>query len=171
MCHWYTHVRGSGERGVSWSLHGRSRTGFESEGGQNMGNWFYDFILASHSRLSEWFLLPHQRKLLHSGKFPWCHCTRSLSHRLRPLLSFCFLFCFVLRCYLFVYFWPCPVACRILFPRPGIKPSTSAVKVQSLNNHWTTREVPCLFLFLKNQVLFFKLFAFYWSMADLIILG
>ena len=82
-----------------------------------------------------------------------------------------FLFCFVLRCYLFVYFWPCPVACRILFPRPGIKPSTSAVKVQSLNNHWTTREVPCLFLFLKNQVLFFKLFAFYWSMADLIILG
>ena len=38
----------------------------------------------------------------------------------------------------FPLFWPCYLACRILVPLPGIKPS--AVKVQ-IPNHWTTREV------------------------------
>ena len=40
-----------------------------------------------------------------------------------------------------VFFWPCHVACGILFPRPGIEPVPPAVEAQSLN-HWTTREVP-----------------------------
>ena len=33
------------------------------------------------------------------------------------------------------------VACRMLVPRPGIKPSPAAVEAQNLN-HWTARKVP-----------------------------
>ena len=40
----------------------------------------------------------------------------------------------------FFCFWLCNTACRILVPRPGIKPTPPAVEAQSLN-HWTTREV------------------------------
>jgi len=37
-------------------------------------------------------------------------------------------------------------ACRILFPPPGIEPTSPAVEVQSLNP-WTTRGVPkCFFI-------------------------
>ena len=46
-------------------------------------------------------------------------------------------------------FWPCCVACGILFPWPGIKPEPSAVKVWS-SNHWTAREFPQMLLL--NQV-------------------
>ena len=38
--------------------------------------------------------------------------------------------------YLFIIFWPCCVACRILVPQPGIKPVPPAVEAPSLN-HWT----------------------------------
>ena len=38
-------------------------------------------------------------------------------------------------------FWPHHAACRILVPRPGIKPVPPAVETWSLN-HWTAREVP-----------------------------
>ena len=37
-------------------------------------------------------------------------------------------------------------ACRILVPRPGIKPTPPALKAWSLD-HWTTREVPTLDIF------------------------
>ena len=43
-------------------------------------------------------------------------------------------------------------ACRILFPPPGIEPTSPAVEVQSLN-HWTTREVS-LFIFESTCLLF-----------------
>ena len=33
------------------------------------------------------------------------------------------------------------MTCRMLAPRPGVKPALPAVEAQSLN-HWTTREVP-----------------------------
>ena len=39
----------------------------------------------------------------------------------------------------FFFFFSCE-PCGILVPRPGIKPTPSAFKVQSLN-HWTVREV------------------------------
>ena len=35
-------------------------------------------------------------------------------------------------------------ACRIFVPRPGIKPGTLALRIQSLS-HWTAREAPQLF--------------------------
>jgi len=38
------------------------------------------------------------------------------------------------------FFWPHLLACKILFPRPGIEP-TSSVKTLS-PNHWTSRELP-----------------------------
>ena len=40
---------------------------------------------------------------------------------------------------MFVYwfFWPPCVACRMLVPQPVIEPGLSAVKAQS-SNHWTT---------------------------------
>ena len=41
--------------------------------------------------------------------------------------------------YLFI-FYPCPSACGILVPWPGIEPSAPVVEVWSLN-HWTAREV------------------------------
>ena len=41
----------------------------------------------------------------------------------------------------FFSFWPCPTACGILVPRPGIEPVPPAVEARSLN-HWTAREVP-----------------------------
>ena len=34
-----------------------------------------------------------------------------------------------------------PIACRILVPKPGIKPTAPALEAQSLN-HRTTREAP-----------------------------
>ena len=43
--------------------------------------------------------------------------------------------------YFYLFIWPCHAACRILVPRPGIKPGPPAVEAQSLN-HWTAREVP-----------------------------
>ena len=39
------------------------------------------------------------------------------------------------------YSLSCPVACRILVPRPGIEPMPPALEVWILN-HWITREVP-----------------------------
>ena len=57
---------------------------------------------------------------------------------------------------LFLNFWPCCMACRILFPQPGIKPEHPALEVWSLN-HWTTREVPWLKFF--NQVFFIVFFS------------
>ena len=45
--------------------------------------------------------------------------------------------------FFFFFFWPCPMACRILVPRSGIEPKPSAVKAQS-PNHWTAREFPRL---------------------------
>ena len=55
---------------------------------------------------------------------------------------------YVQRSFFFFFFLLCHIACRLLVPRPGIKPMPSAVEVRSLN-HWTTREVPhvlCLFI-------------------------
>ena len=49
-----------------------------------------------------------------------------------------------LQCLCF-FFWPCQMACRILIPQPGIEPMLPAVEAQS-PNHWTTREVPCLYI-------------------------
>ena len=42
---------------------------------------------------------------------------------------------------LFIYFWLCHGACRILVPQPGIEPMAPAVEAWSLNL-WTAREVP-----------------------------
>ena len=41
---------------------------------------------------------------------------------------------------LLFFFWTCPMACGILVPQPGIKPTPPVLKAQHLN-HWTTREV------------------------------
>ena len=49
---------------------------------------------------------------------------------------------------LFFFFLPGCVACRILVPQPGIKPSHLALEAQSLY-HWTTREVSMLKLLTK----------------------
>ena len=46
--------------------------------------------------------------------------------------------------FLFFFFLPHPVVCRILVPQPGIKPMPPAMRAQSLN-HWTTREVPSVY--------------------------
>lgn len=49
------------------------------------------------------------------------------------------------------FFWPHPMAYRILVPCPGIKPSPTAVEVLSLN-HWTPGEVlEWLFLNTSNR--------------------
>ena len=51
--------------------------------------------------------------------------------------------------YLFNFFLPLYGAYRILVPWPGIEYMTPVVEVQSLN-HWTTKEVPNQWLFLKE---------------------
>ena len=48
-----------------------------------------------------------------------------------------------------IFFLPLHGACRILVPWPGIEYLTPIVEVQSLN-HWTTKEVPSQWLFLKE---------------------
>ena len=50
----------------------------------------------------------------------------------------------------FFFWWPCQEACRILVPRPGIAPSSSAVTVWS-PNLWTIMEF-LLFLSCKNSL-------------------
>ena len=59
---------------------------------------------------------------------------------------FCFsLYLFIFSFFFFLIFWPCPAACGILVPRPGMQPEPPAVEAWSLN-HWTTREVPlCIY--------------------------
>ena len=47
--------------------------------------------------------------------------------------------------FFFFFFFFGHMACRILVPRPGIKPLPPALEAQSLN-HWTAREVPYTFL-------------------------
>ena len=42
---------------------------------------------------------------------------------------------------LFLVFWPCFTACKLLVHQPEIKPTPPSVEAQSLN-HWTTREIP-----------------------------
>ena len=59
----------------------------------------------------------------------------------------CLYFLFLL--YFFCFVLPCPAACGILVPWAGIEPMSHPVEAQSLN-HWTTREVPCLY-FLKTS--------------------
>ena len=41
--------------------------------------------------------------------------------------------------------WPCCAACGILVPQLGIKPTPLALEAKSFN-HWSTREVPKLFI-------------------------
>ena len=41
---------------------------------------------------------------------------------------------------LIFFFWPHPVACGVLVPRPGMEPGPPSVEAQS-PNHWTAREV------------------------------
>ena len=53
-------------------------------------------------------------------------------------------------------FFACHVACRILVPRPGIKPRPSAMKAQS-PNHWTAREFPS-YAFKMMYVIFHSVF-------------
>ena len=49
--------------------------------------------------------------------------------------------------FLFSFFWPYCMACRILALWPGIEPRPSAVKAQS-PNHWTTREFPYILFYI-----------------------
>ena len=56
------------------------------------------------------------------------------------------------RC-IFVLSWLRHVACGILVPQPGIKPTPPAVEARSLN-HRTTREVPRLCIQLQRHVLY-----------------
>ena len=51
------------------------------------------------------------------------------------------------------FFWPHQMACGILVPQPGIEPVPLAVKARS-PNHWTTREFPPLFKYLKMSFSF-----------------
>ena len=57
---------------------------------------------------------------------------------------------FLLLFWLFGFFWPHRVACRILVPWPGIEPVPPVVEAQS-PNHWTSREVLKHHLFLDTQ--------------------
>ena len=50
--------------------------------------------------------------------------------------------------FLFFIFWPSLVACGILVPQQGIKPSPPTLEGWSLN-HWTTTEVPTQLLKLQ----------------------
>ena len=56
-------------------------------------------------------------------------------------------------CVSLFFFVPHRAACRILVPWPGIEPVPAAVEAQS-RNHWTTREVPqvCLFVILLKEI-------------------
>ena len=40
-----------------------------------------------------------------------------------------------------VHVWPCPMACGIIVPPPGIKPGALEMEVWN-PTHWTTREYP-----------------------------
>ena len=48
---------------------------------------------------------------------------------------------------IFFISWSHHMACGILVPQPGITPATPAVEMRSLN-HWTTKEVFTIFVFL-----------------------
>ena len=50
----------------------------------------------------------------------------------------------LLRRYIYLYFQPHFTACRLLVPRPGIKPMLLALEAQCLK-HWTSRKVPVLY--------------------------
>ena len=53
--------------------------------------------------------------------------------------------------FLSFFFWLHRVACWILVPRPGIEPTSSALKVWSLH-HWTAREVPLMSFFCSRII-------------------
>ena len=49
-----------------------------------------------------------------------------------------------------IFFLVAPLACGILVPQRGIKPTPPAVEARSLN-HWTTRETPRLLLLIIRK--------------------
>ena len=50
----------------------------------------------------------------------------------------------------FIYFWPHLLTCGILLTLPGIKPKSPALEAWS-PNHWTTREIPRVFITMVLQ--------------------
>ena len=48
------------------------------------------------------------------------------------------------------FFLVAPLACGILVPQGGIKPTSLAVEAQSLH-HWTSREAPRLLLLIMRK--------------------
>ena len=42
--------------------------------------------------------------------------------------------------FIFIFFWPCPMACGILVPQPGIEHMSPVVEAQRPNS-WITTEV------------------------------
>ena len=57
-------------------------------------------------------------------------------------------------CIIYLFFWPCRMACGISVPQPGIKPGPSAVRARS-PNHWTAREFPYILKLLRKWILKF----------------
>ena len=51
----------------------------------------------------------------------------------------------------FFFFWTCYAACGTLVPPPGIEPLPPILEARSLN-HWTTGEVPTVYLFTFSAV-------------------
>ena len=68
--------------------------------------------------------------------------TTAKSRSIETEKCFCFnLLFFSSYCFIYLDFWSCHAACRIIVPCPWIKPVPPVLVAQSLN-HWTTREVP-----------------------------
>ena len=113
------------------------------------------FCLSIHPSMDTWVSPP----------FDYCQSSCCYEHRYTSIcLSPCFQFfgghtwewnCWLmwlrkLTIFLFfsffcLTFWPYRTACGILVPQPEIEPAPPAVEARSLN-HWTTREVPAIFL-------------------------
>ena len=85
----------------------------------------------------------------------WWYKSKEVSKMLatqhQPVLVVIVFFFFLFFSFFF-FFWLCVMACRILVPRPGIEPRSTAVKTPS-PNHQTTREreFPVFFIIMHSQ--------------------
>ena len=103
---------------------------------------FYQFLFSNVIGIFTFFIicLPNFfiLKVLLANAVKYWITELLLTHRFISPLSF--------------FFWPCPAACRILVPRPGIEPLPPPLGAQSLN-HWTAWEVPNPTIFLMYVLL------------------
>ena len=135
----YRDCRVTQMREMSRSVRGilSSHTGYEQNAETS--------ALVSFSPIKWWRCCWHSTVLLWRLKIKQSKCLVESWH------SYYLLNIYITMPFLLFFFWPYCEACGILVPWPGIEPGPPAMKVLT-PNHWTTREVRVISLYMLTAL-------------------